>query len=32
MESIKLKNPILINGKQVSELTYDADESPAGLR
>lgn len=32
MESIKLKNPILINGKQVSELTYDADEiTPLGF-
>ena len=26
MESIKLKNPIMINGKKVTELTYDANE------
>lgn len=26
MESIKLRNPVQINGKQVSELTYDANE------
>lgn len=32
MESIKLKNPIEINGKKVAELTYDANEiTPAGF-
>lgn len=32
MESIKLKNPIQINGKEVRELTYDANEiTPAGF-
>ena len=32
MESIKLKNPIEINGKQVAELTYDVNEiTPAGF-
>lgn len=32
MESIKLKNPIQINGKEVKELTYDVNEiTPAGF-
>ena len=32
MESIKLKNPILINAKEVKELTYDVNEiTPAGF-
>ena len=32
MESIKLKNPIQINGKVVKELTYDVNEiTPAGF-
>lgn len=32
MESIKLKNPIEINGKMISELTHDANEiTPAGF-
>lgn len=32
MEKITLKNPILINGKKVSELTYDINEiTPAGF-
>lgn len=32
METIKLKNPININGKQIEELTYDANEiTPAGF-
>lgn len=32
MESIKLKNPIKINGKDVAELTYDVNEiTPAGF-
>ena len=32
MESIKLKNPILINGKTITELTYDTNEiTPAGF-
>lgn len=32
MDTIKLRNPILINGKQVSELTYDANEiTPSGF-
>lgn len=32
MESIKLKNPIKINGNEVSELTYDVNEiTPAGF-
>lgn len=32
MESIKLKNPIQINGKQVDELTYDINEiTPLGF-
>ena len=32
MESIKLKNPIQINGKNVKELTHDANEiTPAGF-
>lgn len=32
METIKLRNPILINNKSVSELTHDANEiTPAGF-
>ena len=32
MESIKLKNPIQINAKEVKELTYDVNEiTPAGF-
>lgn len=32
MESIKLKNPIQINGKEVKELTFDSNEiTPAGF-
>ena len=32
METIKLRNPILINGKTVSELTHDANEiTPSGF-
>ena len=32
MEKITLKNPILINGKQITELTYDVNEiTPAGF-
>ena len=32
MEKITLKNPILVNGKQVTELTYDVNEiTPAGF-
>ena len=32
MEKITLKNPILINGKSVTELTYDTNEiTPAGF-
>ena len=32
MESIKLNTPILINGKEISELTHDANEiTPAGF-
>jgi hypothetical protein len=32
MEKIKLKNPIQINGKAVSEMTYDVNEiTPAGF-
>ena len=32
MDTIKLRNPILINGKTVSELTYDANEiTPSGF-
>ena len=32
MESIKLKNPIQINSKEVKELTYDVNEiTPAGF-
>ena len=32
MESIKLKNPIKINGKDITELTYDVNEiTPAGF-
>ena len=32
MEIIKLRNPILINNKQVSELTHDANEiTPSGF-
>ena len=32
MDTIKLRNPILINGKQVSELTHDANEiTPSGF-
>ena len=32
MDTIKLRNPILINGKQVSVLTYDANEiTPSGF-
>lgn len=32
MDTIKLRNPILINGKPVSELTYDANEiTPSGF-
>lgn len=32
MESIKLKNPIKIDGKKVAELTYDVNEiTPAGF-
>lgn len=32
MEKITLRNPILINGKQITELTYDANEiTPAGF-
>lgn len=32
MESIKLKNPIKINGKDIAELTYDVNEiTPAGF-
>ena len=32
MEKITLRNPILINGKQITELTYDVNEiTPAGF-
>ena len=32
MESIKLKNPIQINGKEIKELTFDSNEiTPAGF-
>ena len=32
MDTIKLRNPILINGKQVSVLTHDANEiTPSGF-
>jgi len=32
METIKLKNPIKINGKEVAELTYDVNEiTPSGF-
>lgn len=32
MEKIILKNPILINGKEIKELTYDVNEiTPAGF-
>ena len=32
MEIIKLRNPILINNKKVSELTHDANEiTPSGF-
>lgn len=32
MESIKLRNPIMINGKKVAELTHDANEiTPQGF-
>lgn len=32
MEIIKLRNPILINNKQVTELTYDSNEiTPSGF-
>lgn len=26
METLKLKNPIMINGKEISEMTYDVNE------
>lgn len=29
--TIKLKTPIIVNGQQVAELTYDTDEITAGL-